>query len=197
MKINNLEYFRDYGFNIFSSIKVSELSEDILKEFKNQNIPFSNWQRLVLVASGGKFLWPHLAHPLEKNSDPIDNYTRKIIADFDSNCQIVYPNNQWTVPLQKISRQLNLSRQSLLGIDHHNDFGLWFAIRGVFLTNLEIQSVQIAPFESPCLTCLPKTCEKHTDFHEQRLACPINKNHQYLDEQISYHRNQGKPFEKL
>ena len=183
--INSLQ---DCGLNIFLSVKVSDLPEDLY--------PFTQDQKnktLCLLASGGKKLWENLPHPLTIEDHPIESFSKKVMMKFASDflkddIEILYPADSSILPLQKIGRAMNLCRQSPIGIDIHPDYGLWFAFRGIFLTNLEISTPTPKTFESPCDSCSDRPCMNFTNKNQARLNCPIKTQHRYCDEQITYHQ---------
>ena len=109
-------------------------------------------------------------------------------AVLDSDIEILFPNDHYTLPLQKIARHLNLSSQSPIGIDINNEFGLWFAIRGVFLTSKKLPLLPREKNISPCDTCIEKPCLLSSSFTQARLNCPIKIEHKYKDSQIEYHQ---------
>ena len=118
----NIKKLKKSGLNIFASIEIEKLPRDILDIFHTQNIKYSKDDTLCLVGSGGQKLWEKLNHPLNENQHPIDKYTIEQMKVFDPNIQIIFPHPTFNIPLQKISRFLNISRQSLIGIDIHRQF---------------------------------------------------------------------------
>ncbi len=187
-----IEELSKAGLNLFATINVSDLPLDILESFKLQQIPYHNDQTLVLLAHGGKTLWKNLSHPLDKNQNPIDQFSLDKMQWFaknilENNIQVLFPHNEWTIPLQKLGRATNLSRESLLKIDICEDYGLWFAFRGAFLTDVKIHSKDRNNFLSPCDNCELKPCLKASQFIEARVSCPYKKEHRYEFDQIQYH----------
>ncbi|MDO9181179.1 MAG: hypothetical protein Q7U04_02165 [Bacteriovorax sp.] len=211
------KFLKKIGMNIFTSIKVSNLSQEILDIFKAQKIPYSLEDTLCILANGGKKFWEQLPHPLDKAMNPIDQFSLKQIVKIDRNAQILFPHSKWNIPLQKIGRLLNISRPSLLGIDINQNFGLWFAFRGAYFTKEIIDETKYQSFESPCNSCLEKPCQKAcpasaistcaesfilrrcleyqtltqsscSDRCLARLSCPYQNQHQYTIEQIRYHQ---------
>ncbi len=189
MKISSgIQALKDSGLNIFLSIKVCDLPEDIF--------PFSDEQKtktLCLIGNGGKSLWENLPHPIDVKTNPIDFFTQNKMQEFAKNSlndeiEILYPNDSYTMPLQKIGRAMNLCTQSPIGIDIHPEFGLWFAFRGIFLTSEEMPIFKMEKSPAPCDSCSKKTCLNSSDVHISRLSCPINQ-HQYTSFQIDYHQN--------
>lgn len=186
--VSGIQALKDSGLNIFVSANVRDLPENIF--------PFTEIQKtktLCLIGNGGTALWEQLPHPLNVLDHPIDIYTKNKMIDFagsalDSDIEILFPNDGYTLPLQKIARVLNLSSQSPIGIDINNEFGLWFAIRGVFLTSKKVPLSHHEINISPCDTCNDKPCLLSTSFAQARLNCPIKCEQKYKDSQIKYHQ---------
>lgn len=183
----NPDHLPHLGLNIFATTEVSKLPQDILDILTSQNIPFSDDDTLGIIGHGGKALWEHLPHPLNRALDPIDNFSINEMKKLEDNIQILFPHPQWTIPLQRIGRFLNISRPSLLGLDIHKDFGLWFAFRGAFLTKNKIRTPLPESFNSPCEACQTTPCLNGEPANTARLLCPYQKEHQYRPEQIQYH----------
>ncbi len=179
----------DPGLNIFLSVKVSDLPKDLFL--------FSTDQRdktMCLVGHGGKTLWEKLSHPIKADLHPFDQYTVKKIKNFakrhlEDDFEILFPNENYTLPLQRIGRFLNLCSPSPIGLDISEEFGLWFAFRGVFLTSKNVLSQKIKFPSSVCMRCVDRPCLETLDFNQARLSCPVKKEHQYSIEQIKFHKN--------
>lgn len=189
MKLSQgIQSLSDSGLNIFLSTKVSSLPEDLF--------PFSSDQKkktLCLIGNGGKSLWEKLPHPLDVSTHPIDLYTKNQMHEFANilkdDIEILYPNNSYTLPLQKIGRALNLCTQSPIGLDINSEFGLWFAFRGVFLTSKDFHNTTLENTPSPCESCLKKPCLITSDIAKGRLYCPVKTEHQYHPAQIDFHQS--------
>ena len=109
-----------------------------------------------------------------------------------NDCEILYPNENYTLPLQRIGRFLNLCSQSPIGLDISEEFGLWFAFRGVFLTSENISTNTIMSPPTMCKTCLDRPCLQIQDISKARLKCPVKVEHQYNNDQILFHKNASK-----
>lgn len=179
--------FNQHGFNIFFSQKLSlmpELSYLFTSEQKSKT--------LCMIASGGGALWPFITD--KATAHPLDTYTleqiQKISAEYlNGDVEILFPKNDKNnkddllLPLQKISRLFHFSHPSPMGIDISYDFGLWFGIRGVFLTNAHLPETISSPFISPCDSCAEKACLK------SRLLCPYKSEKRYSEEELSYYQH--------
>jgi epoxyqueuosine reductase len=222
----NTEILKKLGLNIFASVEVSQLPNDILEILTAQNIPYEAEDTLCIIGNGGRDLWEHLTHPLNEMLHPIDNFSIETMKKLEDNIQIIFPHPQWNIPLQRIARFLNISRPSLLGLDINKDFGLWFAFRGAFLTKIKIGEMKYENFNSPCETCETKPCisacpskaiatkgesfklnlcadhrlkiaSSCADRCLARIACPYQEQHQYKIQQIQYHMTRKAHLKKL
>ena len=181
--------WNDSGLNIFLTVKVCDLPQDLFLFTPDQNN-----KTLCLVASGGKSLWEKLSHPVKLELHRFDQYSVNQIEIFakdylNNDCEILYPNESYTLPLQRIGRFLNLCSQSPIGLDISEEFGLWFAFRGVFLTSKNISTPKIMFPPSMCNSCNDSPCLQFPDISLARLSCPIKMEHQYNLDQIMFHKN--------
>lgn len=183
--------FKDYqsyliqkGFNHSYSERASLLPFlDTILDDKQKS------KTLFLITAGGKNLWEKI--PNKNSIDPIDSYsiqTMNELADefFDKKIEILFPNNDYLLPLQQIGRHFNLCAPTPLGPDISFHFGLWFSFRGVFLADSDLINAPKEVFKSPCTPC-EKPCLKESEFHLARRLCPIHKEHEYTKEQQNYH----------
>jgi hypothetical protein len=175
------------GYNIFLSEKVKNIPENIYIFNENQKA-----KTLVLIGHGGKKLWEKIPEKLALN--PIDDFTFSQLDWFAENIlknkiEILFPNENLVLPLQKLGRFFNLSRQSPIGIDISNEYGLWFSVRGVFLTNNSLPIIKLPHTKFPCELCHDRPCLKSIEFNQARLNCPIKNEHQYTEEQLQYHQS--------
>lgn len=184
-----IQELADHGLNIFLSAKVTDLPENLFS--------FSHEQKnktLCLLGHGGTSLWEKLPHPILAENHPIDHYTKEKIQIFaekalENDIEVLYPNEDYTIPLQKFGRALNLCSQSPIGLDINSEFGLWFAFRGIFLTSKPIPIVSLEKMPSPCETCLSRPCLNFSDTAFARLHCPVKTEHQYSQKQQNFHQN--------
>lgn len=174
-----LSQLNNKGFNILLTSPVAKLSA-LSISFTPEQLKKS----LCLIGSGGKMLWEKI--PNKSQMDPIDRYTVDVMQDL-GDVEILYPNEQYLLPLQKLSRHFNFSHQSPIGLDISKEFGLWFAFRGVFLIDPMLPETLSAPWPSPCETCTQRPCLNFQDLGQARLHCPFKMEHQYLPEQRDYH----------
>ncbi len=225
-----IEKLRSCGLNLFACEKISSLSEEIQKYLISNSIDFEESDSIILLAQGGRELWGHLPHPLIELEDPIDNFAIEAMKVFgqsalEGDFKILFPLTSYLLPLQKLGRELNLSRPSPLGLDINFDFGVWFAFRGVMITKKNIPIVKPNAFLSPCLSCTSQEClkmcpvgaisidqpfdiktcgdyrfsknSKCTDRCLERLSCPYKAEHRYEIEQTQYHMGRSQHLESF
>ena len=218
------------GLNLIAIEKVGNLSSEFQDSLRKNQIGFDLQDSIILLAHGGEELWRQLPHPIHEDDDPIDNFSLRAMREFadsviDGECKILFPLTDYLLPLQKLSRELNLSRPSPLGLDISQNFGVWFAFRGMLITKRDIPSLVPRPFESPCLTCKSqecanacpvgavklnssfeiKTCADYrfsdgsacADKCLARLACPYQSEHRYEILQTQYHMGRSRHLRSL
>ncbi|MBC7429584.1 MAG: hypothetical protein H7336_13285 [Bacteriovorax sp.] len=169
------------------SANISDLPESIFIFTEEQKK-----KTLCLIGHGGKTLWENL--PEVKSSNPIDDFSISQMNWFAENIlkskiDILFPDDEQIIKLQQLGRFLGLSHQSPLGFDISNEFGLWFAFRGVFLTDKKIPLIKLAPQKFPCESCTEKLCLAASEISDARLKCPVKNEHQYGLEQRNYHQS--------
>ena len=131
------------------------------------------------------------------------------------NFQFIYPFGKDTLLLDfmKIGKLAGIGVKSLLGILLNPEFGTWMSFRGAIISNTETDNYNLPLIDfDPCTTC-SKPCitacpantisEKGSDWKScikfrietetcssncfSRRACPYGAEHQYSEEQLSYH----------
>jgi epoxyqueuosine reductase len=190
-----IEALKISGLNLFSSLDLSQIPTDMLNAFKEMNIPYEDYQFLVMIGHGGNDLWDNLPDHFKELPHPLDSFVLKKIEEFHnqlgitSSPFILYPHETLILPLQRLGRLVHMSHESPVGIDINPEYGLWFAFRGVFLTKGPLGEIKLSETTSPCLSCLERPCLDHSNFWGKRLACPYQRKHQYKPEQIKYHQS--------
>lgn len=187
---NAIEAWEKIGLNIVVIERTKNLSSSL-----QLKLP-PHAKSLILLASGGSTFWNFVPEK-EKVKDPIDTFITHQVLTFGLEVlrenlkdKILYPHTSEHFPLQQLGRELNLCRQSLLGIDIHSEFGLWFAFRAAFVSDqdLALTGYKHVIERSPCDHCQKRPCERtELSFNERRLSCPVGSAHRYSDEQIQYH----------
>ncbi len=181
-----LPELKNKGFNIFFTSPVKDFSPELLSFFTAEEKKKS----LILLGSGGKTLWDKI--PDKTCPHPFDSYSKEtmqwLIEEAKlKNADILFPFSDRILPLQKIGRHFSFAAQSPIGPDISHEFGLWFAYRGVILTDTTLESSQKIPAPFACESCISKPCLSTTDLYSARLLCPFKPEHQYLKEQLDYH----------
>jgi hypothetical protein len=184
-KLLDTSSLTNVGLNIFLTVKVSAIPIEIY-----QFDEIHKDKTLCLIGSGGKSLWENLPRPFDSKLHPIDEFCISQMKAFAINhlqndhIDILFPNDAYLMPLQRLSRQLNFSSVTPMGIDICQEFGVWFSFRGLFLTHHEVETKSLEPIHSPCVDCHEQPCHTGRDF------CPIKTEHQYSPSQKNYHASQ-------
>jgi hypothetical protein len=209
------------GLNLQASFKISGLPDELRKEIVQQHPTAENHTHLSLLGNAGSVFWqnmcrnqpafPALTHPLDKF---FMDTLRNLLAE-DVKYEIIYPGNHF-LPLQGLGKLAGWHHPSPLGLSIHPEYGLWFAYRGLVLSDKQL----IPPAENatrstsacdrcakkPCISSCPAAAVTAAEFRVQhcsdfrlvakspcektcisRLACPIARQHQYVDDQLAYH----------
>lgn len=223
----HIQVLASKGLNIFGSIEVSSLPEELRDELP---LPIENMGHLCLIGSGGPLMWTNIKAPHNHESNPVDTYVETCVNDFAKSVfgetapVILYPRSDLIFPLQQLGRLMGLAKKTPLGIDLHQQFGLWFAYRSLLWSIEDLPLVQPTQWASPCDTCADKPCisscpaqavtaegfkGKNCAQHRMisgsscadkcfsRLACPYQANQRYTDEQLRYHMSQPDVLEFL
>jgi len=221
---SGIRFLAQEGLNLFAIIDCAALPDKVTEMIVGSGVPLADFQRLVLVGHGGRRLWEALKTRGMKTADPVDQhsvtFTRQFITDYldDSPVLWLYPNTDYMIPLQQLGELAGWSYPSPLGSGISPIYGVWFAYRTAFLTNLDLPVIGSDPAPSPCTTCTDKpciatcpvdavqenvfgidACVNHrlrpgstcADRCLSRMACPFFPEHQYTLEQIQYHYGQS------
>lgn len=209
-----LQKLASEGLNIFGSCLVANLPPEIQNDLTKAGIPIADFKSLSILAHGGRTLWTRIPQPANAEQHPINNHTLRLLENFGAPPLILFPNEKWLIPLQRLGRFLNLARPSLLGLDLNSEYGPWFAYRAVFLTKIALPETQKKEWDSPCNTCEDKPCiaacpsgataevpfglnlcatyrlNENSECLSRclaRMACPYKSEHRYAEEQMNYH----------
>ena len=216
------ESLYEHGLNLQAVFRFEELPVALRQTFILQEPKSTDYQYIILLANGGSRYWQSMQQAgsqTEQQSDPVDNYFYQIINDLLEpyfEYKVVYPGNHF-LPLQGLGKLAGWHHESPLGLGIHPVFGLWFAYRGVILSNTKfspIESDMAHGSESPCRSCQGKPCiaacpanavlasgfkvGQCSDYRLQsesgcqsrcmaRLACPTGKEYRYQTAQMTYH----------
>lgn len=227
---DSLKYLEDKGLNIFGSCHIRSLPAELQEDLLSANVPITEYTSLGVLAHGGRLLWENLQHPAKEVEHPFDNHSLLLLDNLKNSISaeedilVLFPNNKWSIPLQRIGRFLNLARPSKLGLDLNLKFGPWFAYRAVFLTKIKLPELIEKNWVSPCDSCMEKPCiaacpsgatEKKpfglslcADYRLKkesmclsrcpaRIACPYQSEHRYTEAQLNYHMTRPSHLSRL
>lgn len=210
------------GLNLFSTIACEALPAEIVSQLKTQFASFDKYSRLVLVGNGGRRFWESFKTLAETSSNPVDDYSLELVKQFMSffsdsiSAMHLFPSSfSYSVPLQKLGMIAGWSYPSPLGQDINPEYGLWFAFRSAFLTDLNLPLRFEKKVDPPCHNCQTRDCvggcpagavqdvyefktklcinyrlrasSQCSNQCKARLACPYASGYRYSLEQIHYH----------
>ncbi|QND53549.1 4Fe-4S dicluster domain-containing protein [Phyllobacterium sp. 628] len=130
--------------------------------------------------------------------------------------QAVFPSDRPYLPFQQWAKRVEGLSASPLGMLIHPEFGLWQAFRGAILFSRPIVFSSIASIDHPCDSCVEKPCLHACpvdafdgnsfavdrcrsylatpegqpcldDGCLARLACPVGREHAYVQDQQRFH----------
>lgn len=215
-----LDFLRTKGLNLLSVLDVESLPNELKEELSLTPQLCNKFSRLVLIGNGGRQFWETFKDSGVKSFHPIDDLSETLAEKFmaffpgEPLVQKLFPPSR-SIPLQKLGKLAGWSNPSLLGQDIHFEFGLWFAYRSAFLTDLNLPLIRVDQQKSVCDSCQGQDCiaachsgavagisqfdvSACVNFRMQvdstcadncaaRLACPFAAQHRYRREQIRYH----------
>ena len=156
----------------------------------------------------------------------LDEWTRRAVDVLaqDVGAVAAYPFDKPYKPFQQWARAAGVAHQSPLGINIHNEYGLWHAYRAALMFPVEFdmppQRAGAHPCESclakPCLSACPVSafngrnydvdaCAEHLHSANScmeggclaRLACPVGVGYRYERPQIQFHMKAFKAAHEL
>jgi hypothetical protein len=187
---NQIEELKELGLNLFYAYKGNEISSLV----KQYNLELKD-KTLVLVGMGGASFYNKNASTFLKTKNPMDDTAKDLVIKKlklnKDEIKEIYPEASKLFPLQRLSRDLGISKMSPIGIDIHPRYGLWFSFRFIFIyPELDLNDFP-QEFISPCESCYTKNCTNlNQTFNEARLSCPYKNEERYSDEQILFHQEQ-------
>jgi epoxyqueuosine reductase len=216
------EELYERGLNLQAVFQFNQIPDTLKTRIVQCEPDAARYQYLILLGNGGTRFWESMQRHRTRNlldENPVDNYfIRSVENTFAANpdYRIIYPGNH-LLPLQSLGKLVGWHHDSPLGLGIHPVFGLWFAYRGMILSNTEFipatDDFDAVP-ESPCASCQEKHCinacpaaavtssglkikpctsyRLESDSRCQtrcisRLVCPIGRDYRYLEEQMAYH----------
>ena len=216
------EELYERGLNLQAVFQFSQIPETLKKRIIQSEPCSDRYQHLILLGNGGSRFWESMQHHRTRSlqdDNPVDNFFIRSVEnafDADPDYRIIYPGNH-LLPLQGLGKLAGWHNDSPLGLGIHPVFGLWFAYRGIILSNTDFIPAADdfdTQFESPCAACQNKPCinacpaaavtrsglkikpcsnyRLESDSRCQsrcisRLVCPIGRDYRYLEEQMTYH----------
>jgi len=165
-----IEFLAQRGLNLYAVLDCASLPGEVVQMMQEQDIPLTEYSRLVLLGHGGKQLWKAMAEVGWETDDPVDHYslvtTKTFIDEYVGSPKylMLYPMS-YQIHLQKLGELAGWGRHiSPLFIGISQEYGLWYAYRTAFLTALDLPLTEYPATESPCDSCHDKPCLS---------ACPV------------------------
>ena len=209
----------DAGLNLCAVFDIQNLPKDLLPSV--QSIHKNKYQQLIVFAHAGKKMWQALQDsPFQAVTNPIDSFSKHTVQQYlkhehpEVEYQVVYPDEQQIIPLQKLGFLAGWHHESPFRIGINQTYGSWFAYRVVVLANTNLTPTQTITAPSPCENCTDKPCitvcpaealttgnlslqtclnyrlKEHSKCQTtclSRIRCSIANEHRYSHEQIQYH----------
>jgi hypothetical protein len=129
---------------------------------------FPSARSVAIVGNIGGAMWPHFRAADPGGSDPLDTWTRSVLAPIASALGAVFthPSDRPYQPFQRWAQRADDVWQSPIGLLIHAQHGLWHAYRGAFLFPFQLDGLRpTGQSEMPCITCVDQPC-LHT--------CPVD-----------------------
>jgi len=217
--LEGIDGLAEGGLNLFAVLDCEGLTTAVTHILQSSNIPYTDYTRLVLTGHGGRTLWSKLQKTDIDKTNPVDSYSLNLTQQFinkylaESNSLIIYPAEEYLVPLGQLGELAGWSHPSPIGQSINAELGVWFAYRTAFLTTADLPIITNPSTDSPCLSCVDKPClsacpagatgenfvinlcaqyrlqpkSPCADRCLARMACPIAPEHHYTLPQIQYH----------
>lgn len=116
---------------------------------------------VILVGNAGPAFWRSAAPDLPDTADPLDDWTRQVLAPIaeEFGARTIFPfEGPPYFPFQRWARRAESVFPSPIGPLIHPEFGLWHAYRAAFALNEEIGLPARTDDASPCESCADKPC---------------------------------------
>jgi epoxyqueuosine reductase len=156
-------YLQDRGLNLLGVLDVATLPAAVREPLAAAGLELAAYQRLVVIGHAGRRLWAELTREPFHSSDPVDDYSRAHTAHFashyldDTGWRLLYPGDVF-FPLNLLGELVSWGRPSPLGLGIHPEYGLWWAYRTVFLSQLRLPVTTVVPAPHPCDGCVGQPC---------------------------------------
>lgn len=171
---------------------------------------------IVLVGSAGSAFWPHFQAARRDETDPLDNWSRRVItalAEKFGARPLLPQDGPPFLPFQRWARTAEPVHPSPMGVLVHPQYGLWHSYRGALEFSTPVALPPRADAANPCGTCAAKPCitgcpvgaaapvydvpkckaqleaggRCRTIGCLSRHACPLGQAYAYVPEQASFH----------
>ncbi len=128
---------------------------------------------VVIVGSIGPGMWSHFEAGRQEESDPLDQWTRRVLAGIVSDLppelgpvSFIHPSDGPPYhPFQQWAMRAESLHQSPIGPLIHPDHGLWHAYRGALMFERKLEAPERTERPNPCDSCEDKPCLS---------TCPVN-----------------------
>ncbi|EFL90706.1 conserved hypothetical protein [Ahrensia sp. R2A130] len=175
----------------------------------------------LLIGNIGSSLWPAFSRSVEFSDglkNPMDRWTKEVVEPIASElkAEARYPFGQPHWPFQTYAKAATGMDNSPLGLVIHPEFGLWTALRAVFVfdDDFEVPTHHVdwhpcdCCVDKPCLSTCPvdsfgpdgydwKGCKAHVASEQgvvclsggclARHACPVGTEYAYDNEHQAFH----------
>jgi hypothetical protein len=173
---------------------------------------------VILVGNVGLDMFRRFATSRNEQTASLDDWTKAVVDPLaaDLGARAVYPFDLPHQPFLTWARLAGAGHVSQLGLNIHQQFGLWHAYRAALLFPVAFDLPRNSAGAHPCETCADKpclsacpvsafdgesykvaTCGTHilsdagqdcmTGGCKARLACPVGRGYQYHPRQMQFH----------
>jgi hypothetical protein len=173
---------------------------------------------VILVGNVGLDMFRRFATSRDEQTASMDDWTKAVVDPLaaDLGARAVYPFDLPHQPFLTWARLAGAGHVSPLGLNIHQQFGLWHAYRAALLFPVAFDLPRNSAGAHPCETCADKpclsacpvsafdgtsykvaTCGTHilsdagqdcmTGGCKARLACPVGRGYQYHPRQMQFH----------
>lgn len=207
--------------------KLGKHGLSIIGSFEPDLAEMGDTRAVILIGNAGSAMWRRLdPRPSDPADHTIDLWAREVLEPLAEECgaAVVFPfDGPPYQPFVSWAFQTGRCFKSPLGMAIHDTYGLWFALRGAFLFNqeLDLEMMQAAsPCDScedkPCLAACPvdafngeaydfATCRSHVAARPNgcsdagclaRRACPVGREMTYEPAHAAYHMRSFAPLQE-
>lgn len=116
---------------------------------------------VVVIGNIGGAMWPRFRREEQPGPDPLDAWTRSILAPIAESFGAAYlhPSDEPFRPFQRWARRADDVWPSPIGLLVHRVHGLWHAYRGAFLFPHAVDGLPaVGHLQSPCIDCDGQPC---------------------------------------